>query len=182
VLFAVPAAYALFDLFDAGPRNWRSFLGDYVVVGEAVAWDGALQQIVSHAVRRPRPFMYQAGVYPTERASSDANSSFYSGHTSATFALSTSFAFTYHMRNPRSPWRIAVWAGLLAVATAESMLRVSSGDHFPTDVMVGAVMGSTFGLVIPALHRREIIPGVSSLGLVPSVERDRTTFSLAGRF
>jgi hypothetical protein len=36
--------------------------------------------------------------------------------------------------------------------------------------------------VIPALHRREIIPGVSSLGLVPSVERDRTTFSLAGRF
>jgi membrane-associated phospholipid phosphatase len=33
-------------------------------------------------------------------------------------------------------------------------LRVGSGEHFWTDVLVGAVVGSAFGVLIPTLHRR----------------------------
>ncbi len=183
-LLGLPAVYALFDFIDVGPKRWRGYLSDFLVMTEALAWDGALQEIVRRAVRRPRPYLYQAGVYPTDRTSPEASFSFYSGHTSATFNIAVSFAYTYSLRHPGSKWRALVWSLVMAAASVEPFLRVGSGDHFPTDVIVGAAIGSTLGLVIPALHRvkANTVPGVRNLRLVPNVEGDRTTVSLAGNF
>ncbi|HVR03240.1 MAG TPA: phosphatase PAP2 family protein [Polyangia bacterium] len=30
--------------------------------------------------------------------------------------------------------------------------RVEAGSHFPSDVLVGAAVGTSFGLAVPALH------------------------------
>src|SRR5438270_3203901 len=184
VISFLPIAYLGIDMFDVGPRNWKTYLTDLWVVAEALAWNGAIQDIVRRAVRRPRPFLYTPGVYPTERDSSDAGYSFYSGHTSFAFALATSASYTFTLRHPHSKWRYVVWPALMAIASIEPVLRVYSGDPFPTDVLVGAVAGSAVGLFFPAVHRRlKSLPKVvTGMRLVPSFGPDQTVVSLVGGF
>jgi membrane-associated phospholipid phosphatase len=95
-----------------------------------------------------------------------------------------SASYTFTLRHPRSKWRYVVWPALLAVASIEPILRVYSGDHFPTDVIVAAVAGSAIGLFFPAVHRRlKSIPKVvTGMRLVPIVTQDQTVLSLVGRF
>lgn len=184
ILEFVPIAYLGVDMFDVGPRHWKTYLTDLWVVAEALAWNGAIQDIVRRAVRRPRPFLYTPGVYPDERDHAEAGFSFYSGHTSFAFTLATSAAYTFTLRHPHSWWRWVVWPGLMAIASIEPVLRVYSGDHFPTDVIVGAVVGSGIGLFFPAVHRRlKSAPKVlTGMRLVPSFGPDQTVVSLVGRF
>jgi membrane-associated phospholipid phosphatase len=184
VISFLPLAYLGVDMFDVGLRNWKTYLTDLWVVAEALAWNGAIQDIVRRAVRRPRPFLYTAGLYASERDNPDAGLSFYSGHTSFAFALAVSASYTFTLRHPRSKWRYVVWPALLAVASIEPILRVYSGDHFPTDVIVAAVAGSAIGLFFPAVHRRlKSIPKVvTGMRLVPIVTQDQTVLSLVGRF
>ena len=84
----------------SGSRNWKTYLTDLWVVAESLAWNGAIQDIVRRAVRRPRPFLYSPGVYPNDRDSPEAGFSFYSGHTSFAFALATSASYTFTLRHP----------------------------------------------------------------------------------
>lgn len=154
--FVLPAAFALAAVLDVGVTNWRSWLADLVVVGEALALNGALDEVVRRAVRRPRPFLYTPGVYPDERALPEATLSFYSGHTSAMFTLATSLAYTFHLCHPGAKSRYAVWTAALLLASVEGVLRVVGGAHFPSDVLMGALAGSAVGILVPALHRRPI--------------------------
>jgi membrane-associated phospholipid phosphatase len=41
------------------------------------------------------------------------------------------------------------------LAGATSALRVEAGQHFPTDVVVGAVLGISTGVAVPLFHRGE---------------------------
>jgi membrane-associated phospholipid phosphatase len=77
-----------------------------------------------------------------------------------------------------------VWPALLAVASIEPILRVYSGDHFPTDVIVAAVAGSAIGLFFPAVHRRlKSMPRVvTGMRLVPTFAPEATLLSLVGKF
>lgn len=186
IISFVPIAYLGLDIFDVGPRRWKTYLTDLWVVAESLAWNGAIQDIVRRAVRRPRPFLYSPGLYPNERDSPDAGFSFYSGHTSFAFALAVSASYTFTLRHPRSKWRYVVWPALMAVASIEPILRVASGDHFPTDVIVGALAGSAIGLLFPAVHRRwraSSVPKVlTGMRLVPTMAPDSSGVSLVGRF
>ena len=42
--------------------------------------------------------------------------------------------------------------GSYALATGVAVLRVSSGKHFLSDVLVGAVIGSAVGFLVPFFH------------------------------
>ncbi len=184
IISFVPIAYLGLDMIDVGARHWKTYLTDLWVVAEALAWNGAVQDIVRRAVRRPRPFLYTPGVYPSDRDSPESGFSFYSGHTSFAVALATSCSYTYTLRHPHSPWRWVVWPAFMAIASIEPVLRVYSGDHFPTDVIVGAVAGSAIGLLFPALHRRlKSAPKVlTGMRLVPVVSQEQTVLSVVGRF
>ena len=184
IISLVPIAYLALDMIDVGPKHWKTYLTDLWVVAEALLWNGAIQNLVSRAVRRPRPFLYSPGVYPSDRDNPEAGLSFYSGHTSFAFALATSCSYTFTLRHPHSKWRWVIWPALMAVASIEPVLRVYSGDHFPTDVMVGAVAGSAIGLLFPALHRRlKSAPKVlTGLRLVPVISPEQTVISMVGRF
>ncbi|MCU1277876.1 MAG: Membrane-associated phospholipid phosphatase [bacterium] len=161
----VPGAFTILDIVDAGVTNWKSWLTDAVVITEAVVWSGAVQDIVRRSVRRPRPYMYTPGLNPAERDGAEADFSFFSGHTSNTFAMVTAAAFTYTLRHPHSKWRWLVWSLAVAGETTEPVLRVLAGDHFPTDCIVGALVGTSAGILFPALHRRRVpIRVVSSAG------------------
>ena len=103
----------------------------------AYAGSGLLAQLVKHIVAAPRPSVYftlaqyHKFVVGVELAGSN---SFPSGHTTTAFALATIFAsFT---QNKKAQLLCLV----LAVATGYS--RIYLGQHFLTDVFVGALLGS----------------------------------------
>jgi membrane-associated phospholipid phosphatase len=183
--YVLPAiAFALFDIADVGLRRWPVWMADLVVVMESMAVQGAVTEVFRRAVRRPRPFLYVPGLYPDDRGGVEATYSFYSGHASSMFDLMTAIAYTWTQRHPGSGWRaVGVWTGLYLAAAVMPVARVLSGDHFPTDVLVGATVGVSFGLLWPALRRiTPRTPGGTALSLLPGVHPEGLTFSVAGHF
>jgi membrane-associated phospholipid phosphatase len=61
----------------------------------------------------------------------------------------------YLLRHPEAGWVSRAAVGLVggALAGATSTLRVEAGQHFPTDVVVGAGIGIAAGVVVPLVHR-----------------------------
>lgn len=60
-----------------------------------------------------------------------------------------------------------------------------AGDHFPTDVIAGAIIGSGIGLLVSVLHRRRGAAGSSadvSMRLVPGRLEGGGMVSLVGSF
>jgi membrane-associated phospholipid phosphatase len=137
--------------------------GDGLIIAEAVALNGALTQIVKFAAGRERPFVHALPPEqkPLTTRPADNNVSFYSSHTSFAFSLAVSTATVASMRHYR--WAPVIWAvGLLGAATV-GYLRIAADQHYFTDVLVGAVAGSSIGFAVPyGLHR-----GPSALAVSP---------------
>lgn len=139
----------------ASDDTFLGWLQDAVVIGETIVVNGALDGLVKLGAQRPRPLLY--GEKPGSPALNDRGNylSFYSGHTSTAFAAGLSYAQTFALRHPHSPYRPLVYAVAGGTGAAIGMLRIMSGKHFPSDVLVGAAIGSALGLVIPWLHTRD---------------------------
>ena len=84
----------LLDLADVGPTT--AWAEDAVVFGETLLVNEALLTAVKYAVQRPRPFLY---AHPELASDPEGYLSFYSGHTSATFAALAATAFTMRLRH-----------------------------------------------------------------------------------
>ncbi len=81
-------------------------------------------------INRSRPYVTHSEIYPDEI---DNSSSFPSGHTSAAFSTATSLTLI------SKKWYVAVPA--FAWATGVAYSRVYLGQHYPSDVFAGAVIG-----------------------------------------
>ncbi len=127
------------------------------IYAETLIVNLALFEGVKHIVGRPRPYLYSAAPAAQDYAAGRGNDgwqSFYSGHSSTAFAAAVSGAWLYSQSSDNVPMRTAVWATNLALAGATANLRVRAGQHFPSDVLVGAAVGSALGYLIPRLHYR----------------------------
>ena len=126
-----------------------------LMYAEAMGINFGITQIVKGAVHRNRPFLYNTELTPEERLSErDPSLSFFSGHTSIAFCSATFLATTFSRIHPTSPWRFAVWSGALTLAAGTGVFRYAAGKHFPTDIMMGALVGSVTGILIPILHQK----------------------------
>ncbi len=125
------------------------------VYGETLLVALALDATIKPLVSRPRPYTYSNDPAVTDFAKSqgnDAHLSFYSRHANTTFAASVAGAYLFAQSSTDTNARAAVWGVELAMASATSDLRTRAGMHFYSDVLVGALIGSSLGLVIPYLH------------------------------
>jgi membrane-associated phospholipid phosphatase len=110
------------------------------------------------ALPRYRPYMYQ-GSPPAEYLSDpDRYASFPSGHATMAFASAAYLATVFAAYHPDSPLALPVALGGFLVAGATAALRVAAGQHFVTDVLVGAALGTACGVVVPLLHRPRRAP------------------------
>lgn len=102
------------------------------IIAAALVGTTAITFGLKYAVNRPRPFV----TYPdiVQKDQHVGPYSFPSGHTSSAFALATSVTLCY----PK--WYVAVPAYAWAFTVGYSRMRL--GVHFPTDVLVGAIIGS----------------------------------------
>lgn len=108
--------------------------------------------IAKSTVKRARPYAYDSLSTDNDLSDIDATLSFYSGHTSGAFTAAIYSSMMYEILEYPSEYRGYVWAGNLLAASATGILRIASGNHFPSDVVVGAVIGSIIGWGFPELY------------------------------
>lgn len=137
-------------------RGFDGEVGKRVVIYSETLLAGlALNSLVKSLVGRPRPYVYSddpAVVAYAEGQGRDSHLSFYSGHASTTFSASVAGAYLFAQSTSDSTARAAVWGTELALAGATADLRTRAGKHFYSDVLVGAVVGSGLGVLVPYLH------------------------------
>lgn len=123
-----------------------------LAAGAMVAGAGLLDQVVKNVACRARPSAPQAGDFfcnfPCFPASY-SYASFPSGHATTAFATAFILAFWYpRLRGP-----------FLGLAVLVGLSRVVLGAHFPSDVLLGAVLGSGVALAahayVPVIRRRD---------------------------
>lgn len=110
-----------------------------------------------------RPYGRDCGteVHPETRDCTDDSRYYthFSGHTSASFAAAA-VTCMHHAYLPLwgdTPAWVACSGGF-GVAATTGMLRVVADRHYVSDVLVGAVVGSAVGLLVPWLHYRHGAP------------------------
>ena len=112
-----------------------------VVSLEAAAWTMGITQLSKVIIARERPVLYTADAASVADQIKNQRS-MPSGHTSIAFALATS----YWVNNSD----VGIAPKILAVvgATGVGVLRVAAAKHFPSDVVVGAVVGTATALIV----------------------------------
>jgi len=172
----LPFVLDLVDVAVSDPHDgWSGYGVDSLVLLEAMAVSLYVNSAVSLLTHRPRPYVYNDSTDDDFRQRREASMSFYSGHTSVVFAAATAYSRLFMLRHPQSGLVLPVWILTHCIASTIGVVRVGSGSHFPSDVIVGAATGVGFGLLIPWLH--ELPAGEQG----PSTDPDRVGVRLQPR-
>lgn len=108
----------------------------------SVGVGGLMTHLMKDSVDRARPEAASADVTPA--VETPGSPSFPSGHTSTAFAAAVVVASLH----PRLRWPVLVLAGLVGLS------RVYLGVHFTLDVVAGAALGLSVGLLATWVARR----------------------------
>ena len=136
----------------------------FLMYGEVLLVTGALNGIVKGIVKRTRPYAYSDETIIDKRTSSEARVSFFSGHTSVTAAITFFTANVFNSYITDRTAQILIWSVAALYPAVTGYLRISSSNHFPTDVIVGYAVGTGIGFLIPELHK---VGKKSSLSVYP---------------
>jgi undecaprenyl-diphosphatase len=171
--------FAVLDPLLSGLRDgWDALLVDALMYAESTALTSALTDMLKIAVRRPRPFDY---VHPST-SNTDAELSFPSGHAAIVSSVAGTATYLAFVRSPHSP-RPWITLGVATALTAlVSVERVRAGDHFPTDVVAGAILGGSVGVLVPHLHRHEQEAVPVWIGVAPAPRGSGGSVSVQGYF
>jgi membrane-associated phospholipid phosphatase len=150
--------YAVLDPIVSGLRDgWDAGLVDAVMYAESVSLTEALTDITKIAVRRPRPIDYLncAGKAATAAGctSTDLQLSFFSGHAATVGAIGATATYLAFIRDPDGPRPWITLGASVALTAFVGYERVRSAEHFPSDVIAGAMAGAAVGVLVPHLHR-----------------------------
>jgi membrane-associated phospholipid phosphatase len=142
-----------------------TFVEDMVVFTEVMAVNGGLVTLAKFSVQRPTPRTYAGD--PALLHAPGGYLSFYSGHTSFTFAA---LSFASVSIGARYRWHLLPWIATGVVGATVASLMVVGGAHFPSDVAMGALAGTVVGVAVPWLHLRTprrlaLVPGPGAGGL-----------------
>lgn len=141
----------------AGGSDWRGA----TMAFEALGLTYLTTSLVKVRAGRTRPLAYNDGLPAEDRRriveDGDVRASFFSGHSSMAFAAAVFASSYYQTRYPDNDAEARLlWIGSLTAASATAFGRVQAGKHFPTDVLVGAIVGAAIGWVIPRIHEQEV--------------------------
>lgn len=145
----VLAMAAPLALFATDKSEWGIWV---VMYAESMLWANGIKEALKFSVKRNRPYMYFDGPPQDKIDDGDYLKSFPSGHTTMAFNGAVFLSYTFSKYFPESKWKVPVIAGSLSLAVATGVQRILSGNHFITDVLAGAAIGSLTGFVVPFLH------------------------------
>lgn len=113
-----------------------------ILMGEALLVNAFITTALKLSIQRDRPFVTYSFIDKQAKA---GTWSFPSGHTSSAFALATSLSIAY------SKWYVIVPSYLWASSVGYS--RIHLGVHYPSDVLVGALVGTGSAFLSNALNK-----------------------------
>ena len=146
-----------------GDASGEDFAAYTLMFAQALALQSGVNLMVRSLEFWPRPYVYakdgygsgsREAVEKAKSAEGEAYGSFFSGHTSAAFTIAVFTGEWFSEVYPNSPYQGIVWAGALSAASLEGVLRIAAGKHYPTDVVVGALVGSGISLAVIKIHKK----------------------------
>lgn len=148
----------------AARGGWRGAAAMAVMFTESALLLEGTTYLAKDLTGRRRPWVFNSSLSVEERLALsagdplDARRSFFSGHAAASFTLATLLSTVVTDVYGRSWVTDAIWAASLSTAAFTAVARVKAGMHYPSDVLVGAAVGTAIGRLVPALHRVDDTP------------------------
>jgi membrane-associated phospholipid phosphatase len=151
---AVPSPVLLFAI---DHRMRKDFWQLTFLYAEAMAVTGVFYTSAVHYVSRYRPLVYSDESPIGERTRSNSRNSFFAGHVALVGTSVFFMARTWADYHPESRWKWAVYSAAGVVTGLTGYWRHRAGEHFPSDILLGAAIGTASGLLMPVLHRVRLI-------------------------
>ena len=123
-----------------------------LMYAETLLLTQAVKDFTKIFAQRVRPYMYFDGYDEGAIEYHDFGFSMPSGHTANAFMGASFLSYVFCAYYPDSAWKIPVVATSYAFAFGTAALRMLSGNHFFTDVLAGAAIGTLCGLGVPFIH------------------------------
>lgn len=162
----------------ASPKNEWCTIG--TMYAETVMIAYGVKELGKALINRARPYMYFEGFPEGDVSDGDWLCSTPSGHTTMSFAGAVFASYVFSEYFPDSPFKIPVIAGSLTLATGIAVMRIMSGNHFLSDVLAGAVIGSATGFLVPFVHTLNKNPSNNSLDSSRNVTARSSNATTAG--
>jgi undecaprenyl-diphosphatase len=135
----VPAGLLTTGLLQKDPEMKSAGVQSAIALGISTIFSCTMK----NAIKRERPFVDHEDIV---KRSDGGGYSFPSGHTSSAFAIATSVSLSY----PK--WYIVVPA--YTYASLVGVSRVVLGVHYPSDVICGAIVGTTSAFAAQYLNKK----------------------------
>lgn len=119
---------------------------------ETLALAHSFKELIKSTVTRYRPYTYYDDTKNSMLRDDDSSRSFVSGHSTMAFASASFLSKVYWDLHPDENSRYLVAGVSFAAAGAVGVLRILSGNHFFTDVLAGAALGTFAGWFVPRYY------------------------------
>jgi membrane-associated phospholipid phosphatase len=138
-----------------------------------------------HLTLRARPFVSLCAHQPTADECTDGSAqdtSFPSGHTSVAFTVALLECVNHaHLDVDHTGWNAVACPVTLAAAGITGILRIMADRHFASDVIVGGLIGTAVGYLVPTLHFA-VTQKDSTSAVVPIMGPGFAGLALSGSF
>lgn len=128
---------------------------------------------------RIRPMIYYDEVTMEEKLDSGTTDSFFSGHIANTAAASFFMAKVYcdfHPELGKKKWLI--YGAAMIPPAFVGYLRYRALKHYPTDLLIGAFIGASLGILIPELHRNKEKKNVNVMPMTGPITGLRLSYQI----
>jgi hypothetical protein len=148
-----------------------------VLSAEAIADASVVTEVLKLATDRQRPSFGRGNgpFWPDGTTVYTTNGAFPSEHATVSWA----FAHVVTDETPGHPW---LHLGLYAMATAVSVARVTSRNHFPSDVVVGSAVGYLVGGYVYRQHSHSYGSQPNAFLITPLLDAPTRSYGLAVTF
>ena len=163
--FAFPLTFLAYD------KTQEDFETISLMYGEAVLLNASLNGLVKALTLRDRPFVYDENSLLEPKLEKEARWSFYSGHTSFTAVNTFYTAKVYSAYVSDQSTKTILWIAAAVIPAVTGFSRVNTHNHFPTDVIVGYIVGGAIGYFIPEIHKNENTGGGTTAPVEEFVHR-----------
>ncbi len=146
------AAVTLLPLMLVPGADRNDIIAGAVVYSESVGISYVAKDLLKSLVVRYRPYAYSSSPPASLVSTTGVENSFPSGHVTVAFAAAVTGGMLFDRFHTKPLDRALYWGTAMSLATGTAALRVASGNHFLSDVVAGAALGSLVGFLVPYLH------------------------------
>gem|GEM_PF-345352 len=152
-----------------------------LLVLEASVAAVVVKEMITAAIRRERPQVHALEGDAKQKEideQSDPLESFPSGHVASIMAITASSAVIATMRG----YKLApvIWIVGSTLAGVVTYLRMAADQHYFTDNLVGAAIGTGVGAAVPLLFHRPVASTPDKVGALPSSRPMLSTMPVQG--